>query len=56
VASAAAESNANNDAPAESIVDDRYEGILDTIKEMARQHPDAMWFVRSWSVESAAPD
>jgi hypothetical protein len=48
--------NANYDELAEWIVDSEYEGILDAIKEMALQHPDAMWFVRSWSVETAASD
>jgi hypothetical protein len=44
------------DELAELIVEDEYPGILDVIKEMAKQHPDAMWFVRSWDVETAAPD
>jgi hypothetical protein len=48
--------DANYDALAEWIVDDQYEGILGVIKEMATQHPDAMWFVRSWTVESAPLD
>jgi hypothetical protein len=48
--------DANYDALAEWILDDQYAGILDTIKEVAMQHPDAMWFVRSWTVESAPPD
>lgn len=48
--------DANYDELAEGIAEPEYEGILDVIKEMATQHPDAMWFVRSWSVESAAPD
>ncbi len=48
--------DANYDELAESIVDDDYAGIVDAIREMAAQHPAAMWFVRSWSVESAASD
>jgi hypothetical protein len=48
--------DADYDELAEWIVEDEYKGILDVIKEMATQHPDAMWFVRSWSVEIAAPD
>ena len=48
--------DANYNALAEWVVGDEYNGILDVIKEMATQHPDAMWFVASWSVESAAPE
>jgi hypothetical protein len=48
--------DANYDELAEWIAEPEYEGILDVIREMATQHPDAMWFVQSWSVESAAPD
>jgi hypothetical protein len=33
--------------------DDGYAGIIDTLRALGAQHPDAMWFVRTWSVESA---
>ncbi len=48
--------DANYDELATSIVEDDYRGIVDVLKEMATQHPDAMWFVRSWSVETSASD
>lgn len=48
--------DANYDGLAEWIVEGEYQGIVDVIKEMAAQHPDAMWFVKSWSVETAAAD
>jgi hypothetical protein len=48
--------DANYDALAERIADSEYEGILDAIKEMASQHPDAMWFVKAWTVEPRAAD
>lgn len=44
------------DELAASIVEDEYRGIADVIKAMAIQHPDAMWFVRSWDVETSASD
>lgn len=33
--------------------DDGYAGIVDTLRAFGVQHPDAMWFVRTWSVETA---
>ena len=48
--------DADYDELAKSVRDDEYAGILDVVKEMAAQHPAAMWFVRSWSVDSAASD
>lgn len=48
--------DANYDELAERLTDVDYQGLLDVIKEMARQHPDAMWFVKSWTVETAAPE
>lgn len=47
---------AKYDELAEWLVGDEAEGILEVIKEMAVQYPEAMWFVRSWSVETAALD
>lgn len=47
---------ANYDELAERLTEDEYKGILDVLKEMAAQHPDAMWFVRSWIVEAAPLD
>ncbi len=32
--------------------DDGYAGIVDTLRAMGAQHPDAMWFVRTWWVDS----
>jgi hypothetical protein len=48
--------DANYDELAELLADDENEGILGVIMEMGIQHPDAMWFVRSWIVEAAAID
>ena len=48
--------DADYDELAKSVRDDEYAGILDVIKEMAAQRPAAMWFVRSWSVDSAASE
>lgn len=48
--------DANYGELAELLAEDAYKGILDVIKEMALQYPDAMWFVRSWVVEGAALD
>jgi hypothetical protein len=48
--------DADYDELAALIVEDEYQGIVDVIKEMAKQHPDNMWFVRSWDVETAAAD
>jgi hypothetical protein len=48
--------DANYDELAECIVGSEYEGILDAINEMALQHPDAMWFVKAWTVEPTAGD
>jgi hypothetical protein len=44
------------DQLAASIVEDEYEGIVDVVRAMAKQQPDAMWFVRSWDVETSAFD
>jgi len=48
--------DADYDVLATSIRSDEYAGILDVLREMAAQHPAAMWFVRSWSADSAASD
>jgi hypothetical protein len=32
--------------------DDGYAGIVDTLRALGAQCPDAMWLVRTWSVES----
>jgi hypothetical protein len=48
--------DANYDELAASIAEDDYRGIVDVLKEMATQHPDAMWFVRTWVVETSASD
>jgi hypothetical protein len=49
--------DADYDAVAARIgADGGYAGIVDTLRAIGAQHPDAMWFVQSWSVESAAPD
>lgn len=48
--------DANYDELAASLVEADYRGIVDVLKEMAAQHPDAMWFVRSWSVETSPSD
>jgi hypothetical protein len=48
--------DANYDKLAASIAEDDYRGIVDVLKEMATQRPDAMWFVRIWSVEASASD
>jgi hypothetical protein len=45
--------NANYDAVAGLVLADEYVGIVDALKEMAAQHPEATWFVRSWTVETA---
>ena len=31
-----------------------YAGIVDTLRAMGAQHPDAMWFVREWTVDTVA--
>jgi len=33
--------------------DDRYAGIVDTLRAIGAQHPDAMWLVHAWWVDSA---
>ncbi|HEX3671746.1 MAG TPA: hypothetical protein VHT92_08615 [Candidatus Cybelea sp.] len=48
--------DANYDKLGERITEVEYEGIVHVIKEMAMQHPDAMWFVKSWSIESVSSD
>ena len=48
--------DADYDELARCVAQDECKGIVDVIREMATQHPDAMWFVRSWSVETSAPD
>ena len=35
---------------------DEYDGLIDVLKEMAAQLPDAMWFVKSWIVETGVPE
>lgn len=32
--------------------DDGYAGIVDTLRALGAQHPDAMWLVRAWWVDS----
>jgi hypothetical protein len=34
--------------------DEGYAGIVDTLRLIGTQHPDAMWLVRTWSVENVA--
>jgi len=34
--------------------DDNYAGIVDTLRAIGAQHPDAMWLVRRWWVDSVA--
>ena len=34
--------------------DDGYAGIVDTLRAIGAQHPDAMWLVHAWSVDSVA--
>lgn len=34
--------------------DDDYDGIVDTLRAIGAQHPDAMWMVHAWWVESVA--
>jgi hypothetical protein len=47
--------DANYDAVAARIRgDDGYTGIVDTLRALGAQQPEAMWFVRTWSVDSAA--
>jgi hypothetical protein len=47
--------DADYDAVAARIAgDDGYAGIVDTLRAIGAQHPNAMWLVRAWSVESAA--
>lgn len=48
--------DANYDELAQQIAEDEYAGLLAVLKEMAAQHPDAMWLVQSWIVETAAPE
>jgi hypothetical protein len=44
--------DANYDELGAQIAEGAYEGLLDVLKEMAEQHPDSMWFVKSWTVET----
>jgi hypothetical protein len=48
--------NANYDELAERVACDEYDGLIDVLKEMAAQLPDAMWFVKSWIVETGVPE
>jgi hypothetical protein len=34
--------------------DSAYAGIVDTLRSMGAQHPDAMWLVHAWWVDSSA--
>jgi hypothetical protein len=34
--------------------DDGYAGIVDTLRAIGAQHPDAMWLVHAWWVDSVA--
>jgi hypothetical protein len=46
--------DANYDAVAARIGgDDGYAGIVATLRAIGAQHPDAMWLVRVWQVDSA---
>jgi hypothetical protein len=47
---------ANYDELAEQISEDEYPGLIDVLKAMSAQHPDAIWFVKSWIVETAVPE
>jgi hypothetical protein len=45
--------NANYDAVVTRIGgDDGYAGIVDALRAIAAQHPDAMWLVHAWWVDS----
>jgi hypothetical protein len=47
--------NADYDAVAARIGGDNgYAGIVDTLRVIGAQHPDAMWLVRTWWVDSVA--
>jgi len=46
--------DANYDAVDARIgIDDGYAGIVDTLRAIGAQHPDAMWLVHAWWVDSA---
>ncbi len=45
--------DANYDAVAARIAGDNgYAGIVDTLRAIGAQHPDAKWLVRAWWVDS----
>jgi hypothetical protein len=47
--------DANYDAVAARIAgDDGYAGVVDTLRAIGAQHPDAMWLVHAWWVDSVA--
>jgi hypothetical protein len=47
--------DANYDAVAARIGgDDSYAGIVDTLRAIGAQYPDAMWLVHAWLVDSVA--
>jgi len=48
--------DANYGALAERIPEADYAGMVETLQEMGSQHPAAMWFVKSWIVETGAYD
>jgi hypothetical protein len=44
--------NANYEELGAQIAEEAYAGLLEALKEMAAQHPDSMWFIKSWVVET----
>jgi hypothetical protein len=47
--------DANYDAVAARIAgDDGYAGVVDTLRAIGAQHPDAMWLVHAWWVDIVA--
>ncbi len=49
--------DADYDAVAERIgADDGYAGIVDTLRAIGARHPDAMWLVHAWWVDSVVGD
>jgi hypothetical protein len=48
--------DADYDELGAQISEEAYAGMLDVLKEMATQHPESMWFVKSWIVETGAAE
>jgi hypothetical protein len=47
--------DADYDAIAAKVeADDGYAGIVETLRTMGAQHPEAMWLARTWQVDTAA--